>query len=133
MVKKLTLDFQKFIWYTHKMKVVINSSYGAFGLSDEAHILYAKLKGYNLIKAECFGYQTFFKNEVKDENLVDDWTFDRNDPDLVQVVETLGEKAGQGKYIKLKVVEIPDDVEWYIDNREQGGGEFIAEEHRTWR
>ena len=115
------------------MKVVINSSYGAFGLSDEAHILYAKLKGYNLIEAECFGYQTFFKNEVKDENLVDDWTFDRSDPDLVQVVETLGEKAGQGKYIKLKVVEIPDDVEWYIDNREQGGGEYIAEEHRTWR
>ena len=115
------------------MKVVINSSYGGFGLSDEAHILYAKLKGYNLIKAECFGYQTFFKNEVKDENLVDDWTFDRSDPDLVQVVETLGEKAGQGKYIKLKVVEIPDDVEWYIDNREQGGGEYIAEEHRTWR
>ena len=92
------------------MKVVINSGYGAFGLSDEAHILYAKLKGYNLIKAECFGYQTFFKNEVKDENLVDDWTFDRSDPDLVQV-----------------------DVEWYIDNREQGGGEYIAEEHRTWR
>lgn len=115
------------------MKVVINSGYGAFGLSDEAHILYAKLKGYNLIKADCFGYQTFFKNEVKDENLVDDWNIDRNDPDLVEVVETLGEKAGQGKYIKLKVVEIPDDVEWYIDNREQGGGEFIAEEHRTWR
>ena len=54
------------------MKVVINSGYGAFGLSDEAHILYAKLKGYNLIKAECFGYQTFFKNEVKDEHN-DDW------------------------------------------------------------
>ena len=115
------------------MKVVINSSYGAFGLSDEAHILYAKLKGYNLIKAECFGYQTFFKNEVKDENLVDDWTFDRNDPDLVQVVETLGEKAGQGKYIKLKVVEIPDDVKWLIRRSETNGGEYIAEEHRTWK
>ena len=133
MVKKLTLDFQKSIQYTHKMKVVINSSYGAFSLSAEAHALYAELKGYNLIKAECFGYQTFFKNEVKDENLVDDWTFDRNDSDLVQVVETLGEKSSHGKNCKLKVVEIPDDVKWYIDNREQGGGEFIAEEHRTWR
>ena len=115
------------------MKIVINSSYGAFGLSDEAHTLYAKLKGYNLIKAECFGYQTFFKNEVKDENLVDDWIFDRSDPDLVKVVETLGEKSGHGKRCKLKVVEIPDGIKWYIDNREQGGGEFIAEEHRTWR
>ena len=115
------------------MKVVINSGYGFFGLSDEAHTLYAKLKGYNLIKAECFGYQTFFKNEVKDENLVDDWIFDRSDPDLVKVVETLGEKSGHGKRCKLKVVEIPDGIKWYIDNREQGGGEFIAEEHRTWR
>ena len=115
------------------MKVVINSSYGSFSLSEEAHILYAKLKGYKLIKAECFGYQTFFKNEVKDENLVDDWTFDRNDPDLVQVVETLGEKAGQKKCIKLKVVEIPDDFKWYIANHHQGGGEYIAEEHRTWK
>ena len=115
------------------MKVVINSSYGTFGLSDEAHTLYAKLKGYNLIKAECFGYQTFFKNEVKDENLVDDWTFDRNDPDLVQVVETLGEKAGLGKYVKLKVVEIPDNIKWYIANHHQGEGENIAEKHRTWK
>jgi len=117
------------------MKVVINSSYGKFGLSEEAHILYAKLKGYKIVKAECFGYPTFFKNEATDENLIDDWTFDRSDPDLVQVVETLGEKAGDGKYCicKLKVVEIPDDVKWYIENHHQGGGEFIAEEHRTWK
>ena len=115
------------------MKVVINSSYGAFGLSEEAHILYAKLKGYKIIKEEFFGYPTLFKNEVTDENLIDDWTFDRSDPYLVQVVETLGEKAGHGKRCKLKVVEIPDGIKWYIDNREQGGGEYIAEEHRTWR
>ena len=115
------------------MKIVINSNYGPFSLSEEAHTLYAKLKGYNVITKGVGGYQTFYKNEESDENLIDDWNIDRNDPDLVEVVETLGEKAGQGKYIKLKVVEIPDDVEWYIDNREQGGGEFIAEEHRTWR
>jgi hypothetical protein len=114
------------------MKVVINSSYGAFGLSEEAHILYAKLKGYKLIKAECFGYQTFFKNEVTDENLVDDWTFDRSDPDLVKVVETLGEKSSHGKNIKLKVVEIPDDVKWYIERLDQGF-EWVAECHRTWK
>lgn len=115
------------------MKVVINSSYGAFGLSEEAHILYAKLKGYKIVKAECFGYPTFFKNEATDENLIDDWTFDRSDPDLVQVVTTLGEKSGDGKYCILKVVEIPDDVKWYIANHHQSEGEYIAEEHRTWK
>ena len=115
------------------MKVVINSSYGGFYLSLEAHILYAKLKGYNLITRGDDTFQIFYKNEENDENIIDDWNIDRTDSTLVQVVETLGEKAGQGKNIKLKVVEIPDDVEWYIDNREQGGGEYIAEEHRTWR
>ena len=117
------------------MKIVINSSYGAFLLSEEAHALYAKLKGYNLIKNRNYDddFYSFYKNEKSEENIIDDWTFDRSDPYLVQVVETLGEKAGHGKRCKLKVVEIPDDVKWYIDNREQGGGEFIAEEHRIWR
>ena len=115
------------------MKVVINSSYGAFSLSADAHTLYAELKGYKLIIKGNDHYWTFYKNEESEENIIDDWTFDRSDPYLVQVVETLGEKAGHGKRCKLKVVEIPDDVKWYIDNREQGGGEYIAEEHRTWR
>lgn len=115
------------------MKVVINSSYGAFSLSAEAHTLYAELKGYNLITKGSDNYYTFYKNEESEENIIDDWTFDRSDPYLVQVVETLGEKASHGKRCKLKVVEIPDDVKWYIDNREQGGGEFVAEEHRIWR
>ena len=133
MVKKLTLDFPKSIWYIRKMKVVINSGYGFFGLSDEAHTLYAKLKGYKLTKIGNDNYfQTFYKNEVKDENLVDDWTFDRSDPDLVKVVETLGEKSGHGKNIKLKVVEIPDDVKWYIETSDLGF-EWVAECHRTWK
>lgn len=115
------------------MKVVINSSYGGFYLSLEAHILYAKLKGYNVITRGDDTFQTFYKNEESDENIIDDWNIDRTDSDLVHVVETLGEKAGQGKYIKLKVVEIPDDVKWIIRRSETNGGEYIAEEHRTWK
>ena len=53
----------------------------------------------------------------------------RDDPDLVAVVEKLGEEAF-GNYASLKVVEIPDDVKWFID--EYDGAEHIAEEHRTW-
>ena len=115
------------------MKVVINSSYGGFYLSLEAHILYAKLKGYNVITRGDGTFQTFYKNDESDENIIDDWNIDRTDSTLVQVVETLGEKAGLGKYIKLKVVEIPDDVKWFIGCHYQGDGEYIAEEHRTWR
>jgi hypothetical protein len=115
------------------MKIVINSSYGGFYLSLESHILYAKLKGYNVITRGDGTYQTFYKNEESDENIIDDWNIDRTDSALVQVVETLGEKAGQGKYIKLKVVEIPDDVKWLINRSETNGGEYIVEEHRTWK
>jgi hypothetical protein len=61
----------------------------------------------------------------------DGWTDKaRSDPMIVQVVEELGDKAN-GPHAKLKVVEIPDDVEWEIE--EYDGAEWIAEKHRTWR
>lgn len=55
---------------------------------------------------------------------------DRGDPLLVQAVEELGESA-RGRFAKLKIVEIPDDVEWYVE--EYDGLEWVAEKHRTWR
>lgn len=54
---------------------------------------------------------------------------DRSDSLLIQVVEELGEKAN-GRCAKLKIVEIPDDVEYEID--EYDGNETIREKHRTW-
>ena len=54
----------------------------------------------------------------------------RNDPILVQVVEEMGDKAW-GRYAKLAIVEIPDDVQWIIE--ENDGIEWVAEKHRTWR
>jgi hypothetical protein len=61
------------------------------------------------------------------------WSFydvHRNDAILVQVVEELGELA-DGRYSELKVVEIPEDVQWHIG--EYDGWEWVAENHRTWR
>ncbi len=52
----------------------------------------------------------------------------RNDPILVQVVEEMGDKAW-GRYAKLAIVEIPDDVQWIIE--ENDGMEWVAEKHRT--
>lgn len=83
------------------MKIVINCRHGGFGLSEEAK---AKL-------AEYGGTQ------------------ERNCPKLVRVVEELGAKAGDS-YADLKVVEIPDDVDWII--QEYDGAEWVAERHRTW-
>lgn len=49
-------------------------------------------------------------------------------PLLVQVVEELGDRAG-GPCACLKVVEIPADVKWTIE--EYDGLEWVAEAHRT--
>ena len=54
----------------------------------------------------------------------------RCDSSLVQLVEKLGDDAG-GKWSDLKVIEIPDDIDWHI--AEYDGYEYIAEDHRTWR
>lgn len=54
----------------------------------------------------------------------------RDDPDLIRVVEELGEQANDD-CSKLVIVEIPDNVKWYIDEHE-GGSESIHEEHRSW-
>lgn len=54
---------------------------------------------------------------------------DRSDSDLISIIERLGEKAN-GKHAKLKIVEIPDDVDYVIEDYD--GAEHIAEKHRIW-
>lgn len=54
----------------------------------------------------------------------------RDDPLLLQVVEELGKKAS-GIFAELKVVEIPDGVQWEIE--EYDGLETVRETHRSWR
>lgn len=89
------------------MKVVINSYYGGFGLSEEAKEWMAK----------------------KESSIPNIRTISRHDPILVECVETLKEKANDTAS-RLKVVEIPDDVKYQIE--EYSGWEHIAEVHRTW-
>jgi hypothetical protein len=91
-------------------QIVINREHGGFGLSDAASQRYRELAG--VPPAE---YR---------------WELRRDDPYLVQVVLELGE-AANAKYARLKVVTIPDDVEWQI--AEYDGSEWVAETHRTWR
>lgn len=102
------------------MKIVINTCYGGFGLSDKASHALAELKDVKLEVLMIFAGATIFKNMP---------AIERDDPDLVRVVEELGKEAN-GRYADLKVVEIPDDVKWDIE--EYDGSEWIAEVHRTW-
>ena len=62
----------------------------------------------------------------------EDWSYydiARNDQYLVRVVEEMGDEAN-GRFSELKVVDIPDDVEWQID--EYDGLESVHEVHRVW-
>lgn len=60
----------------------------------------------------------------------DCWTKEnRAHPMIVRLIEEMGEQANGG-CADLKVVEIPDGVDWEID--EYDGIEHIAEKHRSW-
>lgn len=112
------------------MKIVINSDYGGFNLSDMAVELYAEIKGISLRKEETkYGGSIFYIGE-EGEDYFDEINLERNDSILVEVVSKLGNLAN-GFCASLSIVEIPDDVEWQIE--EYDGNEWVAEKHRTWR
>ena len=107
-------------------KIAINSNYGRFELSDEAYSFIAKRKGW---QHACDDYDhSYFISGNSDYMYAFD--LNRDDPDLVQCLETLGE-AANSIYSELKIVEIPGNVDWMIC--EYDGAEWIAERHRTWQ
>jgi hypothetical protein len=91
-------------------KIVINTCFGGFGLSEESLEDYKKRKN------------------ITDENFYH-WDIPRDCPDLVAMVEEGGTDV-DGIYSELKVVDVPDDVNWFI--HEYDGMEHVAERHRTW-
>ena len=102
------------------MKIVINTCHGGFGLSKLALESYARRHGVELGKWNQM-WHYFSDFSARD--------IDRADPVLVEIVESLGTLAN-GYCADLKVVEIPDGVEWSI--HEYDGSEWVAEAHRTW-
>lgn len=88
-------------------KIVINNCHGGFSLSGKAR----QLMGWG--------------DEVYDH----EGKVSRDDLRLVHVVEELGDDSW-GNAAELVIVEIPDDVEWII--QEYDGVEWVAEKHRTW-
>ena len=139
------------------MKVVVNRCFGGFGLSDKACEMIMKRKGFGCFRYEQSKYrcrdgteeytrcETFndstmvmrYQTEDLGERVSElpketNWYYgnlERTDADLVAVVEELGEEA-DGRFANLEVVEIPDDVNWEIDDYD--GVETIHELHRSW-
>ncbi len=133
-------------------KIVTNRCYGGFGLSEQAMQRYAEIKGISLYP-ESDAYDTTYwtvpedqrpklmnwsrasaaeraaDNEAHNKAILYAGDISRDDPDLIQTVEELG-KAANDDHADLKVTEIPDGVEWEIE--EYDGLEHITEAHRTW-
>lgn len=117
------------------MKVVINKDFGGFGLSDAAFEKLLERKGvaYEKSEEEKYGMTHYYAagHMGDDEHYLSPYEFyeNRADADLIAVVEEMGE-AAHGRFSSLKVIEIPDDIEWHV--HEYDGLEHIAENHRTW-
>jgi hypothetical protein len=116
------------------MKVVINRCFGGFGLSDEAFESLLERKGIEYEKGDStFGGVNYYaKGHVGDDDYYIsnyDHYDDRADPDLIAVIEEMGQ-ASWGWAAEIAIVEIPDDVKWHIS--EYDGLEHVAENHRTW-
>jgi len=140
------------------MEIVINNCFGGFGLSGEAEALYAKKSGFELFRYKQTNYKSqdgedlyekidinddsmfsrtytkdhgdkFSKGYHKDSGYWSTCDMKRDDPILIEVVKELAKKAN-GRCASLKVVEIPDGVNWEI--KEYDGNEHVSESHSTW-
>lgn len=90
------------------MKILINTCYGGFSFSERFCEEYEKRTGSKL----------------------DKYSKDRTSNDIIELFEELGSETSSGKYAELRIIEIPDDVEYYV--YEYDGIESIHEKHRVW-
>jgi len=133
------------------MKVILNKCYGGFGVSVEGYELYCKKKGATanwyerignkLVKSEdpnhmfvyCFikdiGNNVEYSKDTFDKYHIYLDDEHREDPVLIEVVEELGENAN-GRYSELVVVDIPDGLDYVID--EYDGIETLHERVKCW-
>lgn len=85
------------------------------------------IEEYTMLFNEHFNFR-HYGLDINDKN--------RTDPNLIKLIEEYceicsgDEESWYGKY-PMKVVEIPDDIEWEVDQPE-GCNEIIREKHRVW-
>lgn len=106
-----TLDAKDFMWT-------------AFDIPNPNEALAADKPWHEMTMDEKMAHNAKYTSHIINER-----EGDRTDPILIRVVEELGEEA-DGMCARLKIVEIPDGVEWVID--EYDGNETIDEKHRSW-
>lgn len=126
------------------MKVVYNGCYGGFSLSHKAIMRYAELKGFKLYPFVSRDFRTYEPASESDfsagrlsmiiyyitsnresGSYWSDSDISRSDPDLVKVVEELGE-AANGHCASLCIDEVPAGEKYRID--EYDGNESVMKQ-----
>ena len=111
-------------------KIVMNKSYGKLYLSHKALLLLRELGQREALQEGDPG--EYWPSSATPRELSLNRCgalIPRDDQKLVQVVEELGSEAN-GHCAELKMVEIPNDVQWEIEKAD--GLEHVSEVQRTW-
>lgn len=127
------------------MKLVIESS-STFGLSPKAMKLWAAKKGIDLypysydlsdyskqrrVNWDDEDIESYCSTKRwSDQNEIVDWGIDRGCPHLIETVSELGGDVAS-QFGCLKIIEIPDGVDYIIVENGMGGGS-VHEKHRVW-
>jgi hypothetical protein len=111
-------------------KIVINKSYEQFFVSHKAFIRLRELgQAEALQEIDRGAYWPLAAGPEEPSLNRCGALIPRDDERLVQVVEEL-RAAANGHAADLKVVEIPEGVQWVINKTD--GVEHVSEVHRTW-
>jgi hypothetical protein len=111
-------------------KIVINKSFEKFCLSHKAFLRLRQLGQKEALQETDHGVYWPDAATPREPSLNRcGQLIPRDDENLVLVVEELCEEAN-GHCAELKVVSIPDEIEWHISNVD--GVEHVSEVHRTW-
>jgi len=81
---------------------------------------------FSLSKLAIEKIQPFFETHVCNLELEESF---RSDPRVIKVIDEIGCEAASGSSCNIIIIEIPDDIDWYIEKK---CVEWIAEKHRTW-
>jgi len=130
-------------------KIVYNACFGGFGLSHEAVMRYAEIKGitlyvneqkwggnayatvpwdeYDRIHAECKKERNYLRANELYFSYND---IERTDPALVQVVEELGD-AANGAHAKLRIKELSPGTLYRIDEYD-GSESVMTQDNYDW-
>lgn len=93
-------------------KVIINTCFGGYSLSEKVVLKFNKESGTNMSASEA-SYKIPRDNDL-----------------LIRIIEEVGVADAGGLCAELKIIEIPDDIEFVIS--EYDGIETLHEKHRSW-